>query len=269
MIAPICLAGAGAVSIAAATLRGDETLLKPFGFALVAAALTLAAVPARADEHVQAVDNGEVACTLSSRELTRIALVGDAFASVSKITSGSPLEDFTVTNEPVRGDIYLSVPPGFVGPGISFFATSRQGFVYKFVCALGAPDAAQVFVTNPAIAPARDSGAQPPPPPRDAAVELIRAMAASEVLDGFALRQPAARASRIGELTVRLVAEYRGATLIGRALRIDNRSARPIPLRAADFAPVGTLAAGLEVAELASGQATTIYVVGRRGDGAW
>src|SRR3546814_8613399 len=61
-------------------------------------------------------------------------LVEDEFASVSKISTGNPADDFSVVNEPVRGDIYLSVPDGFARPALSFFATSKRGYVYKFVC---------------------------------------------------------------------------------------------------------------------------------------
>jgi conjugal transfer pilus assembly protein TraK len=268
MITPACLAGIGATSLAAGAVRRDDFILKPLGFALLAAAFAMAASPAFADEYVQAVDNGQVACTLSSRELTRIALVGDAFASVSKIT-GAPLEDFTVTNEPIRGDIYLSVPVGFLGSRVSFFATSKKGFVYKFSCSLGGPDAAQVFVTNPAVAIETASATEARLSPRDAAVRLIQAMAASATVDGYQLSQPAGTAVRVGDLTIRLIAEQRGAALVGKTFRIDNRSARPVTVKAADIAPLGTIAVSIENAELKSGQATTAYLVGRAGEGAW
>jgi conjugal transfer pilus assembly protein TraK len=199
----------------------------------------MVAGPAAADEFVQAVDNGQIACTLSSRELTRIALVGDAFASVSKITSGSPLEDFTVTNEPIRGDIYLSVPVGFVAQRVSFFATSKKGFVYKFACGLGGADATQVFVTNPAIATDMPTAEDAKLSPRDQAVRLIQAMAASATPDGYHVHQPASAPVRIGELTVRLIA------------------------------PLGTLAVSIANPDLKSGEATTAYVVVQAGEGPW
>jgi conjugal transfer pilus assembly protein TraK len=269
MITPACLIGLGATSLALGSARQADTLLKPLGAALLAAAVALAAGPALADEHVQAVDNGQIACTLSSRELTRVALVGDAFASVSKITSGSPLEDFTVTNEPIRGDIYLSVPAGFVGPRVSFFATSKKGFVYKFACRLGGPDATQVFVTNPAIGLEKSAGEGPAPSSRDAATRLIQAMAVSAVADGYQVTQPVAAPIRVGELTVRLISEYRGAELTGKTLRIDNRGAKPVMVRSADLAPAGTLAVSILDPDLASGEATTAYVVGPAGEGSW
>jgi conjugal transfer pilus assembly protein TraK len=268
MITPACLVGLGATSIAAGSTREPDTLLKPLGFALIAAAIAMAAGPAFADEFVEAVDNGQVACTLSSRELTRIALIGDAFANVSKITSGSAQEDFTVTNEPIRGDIYLSVPLGFAGTRVSFFATSKKGFVYKFACGLGPADATQVFVTNPAIATEK-SGETQKLSPRDGAVRLIQAMASSATPDGYQVRQPAASPVRIGELIVRLVAEYRGAGLIGKTFRIDNRGTKPVTVMAEQIAPSGTLAASITVPELKSGEATTAYVVGQAGEGAW
>ena len=69
----------------------------------------------------------------------------------SKITTGNPAEDFKIVNEPVRGDIYISVPDGFTKPNLSFFGTTRKGFVYKFLRQVRGNDAEQVFVTNTAV----------------------------------------------------------------------------------------------------------------------
>ena len=77
------------------------------GCALAQAAL---AGPAYADQFKQAADGSAIDCAVSARELTRFALIGDQFASVSKISTGAPYNDFAVTNEPLRGDIYISVP---------------------------------------------------------------------------------------------------------------------------------------------------------------
>src|SRR3546814_5332068 len=73
-------------------------------------------------------------CTLARGDLTRIALIDDGFANVSKIASAYPYNDFTITHEPVRGDTYISVPPQFASDRVSFFATSKAGFVYKCAC---------------------------------------------------------------------------------------------------------------------------------------
>src|SRR3546814_8863583 len=89
-------------------------LSRCMGAGLVAIAVLLVAQPARADQTIMASDSAQVDCQASAKDLTRISLVEDEFASVSKISTGNPMDDFSVVNEPVRGDIYLSVPDGFV-----------------------------------------------------------------------------------------------------------------------------------------------------------
>ena len=131
-----------------------------------------------------ASDSSQVDCTASARDLTRISLVEDEFASVSKISTGNPADDFSVVNEPVRGDIYLSVPDGFARPALSFFATSKRGYVYKFVCRIDGEQAIQVFISNPAIAKERAAEERPAASrgPQDAAIELVQAMYALSLI---------------------------------------------------------------------------------------
>jgi conjugal transfer pilus assembly protein TraK len=117
------------------------------GACLITLAVFLFAQPAWADQTVVAADSAQVDCQASAKDLTRISLVDDEFASVSKISTGNPQDDFSVVNEPVRGDIYLSVPEGFGRPALSFFGTSKRGYVYKFVCRIAGDQAAQVFVS--------------------------------------------------------------------------------------------------------------------------
>ncbi len=105
------LAGTGLACFAIGVTRRPDPGLKLTGLAVLAFAL--APVPAHADQFVEAADNATVDCELARGELTRIALIDDGFANVSKIASGFPYNDFQVTHEPVRGDIYISVPPQF------------------------------------------------------------------------------------------------------------------------------------------------------------
>lgn len=224
-----------------------------------------AATNAYADEFRQAADNARIDCTVSKRELTRIALIGDQFASVSKISSGYPYSDFAVSNEPVRGDIYLSVPETFAADRLSFFATTKKGYVYKFACTIAAIDAQQVFVTNPALSIGEASdweqASSSQSAPQSAAVRLIQAMATQSAVEGFVIRQPSAAAVRVGELELQLIAEYRGAALLGKAIRLANRGTTLIALGEADFAPKDALAVSLGSANLAPGAATTALIV--------
>ena len=111
-----------------------------------------------ADQFKQAADGASIECAVSARELTRFALIDDQFASVSKISTGTPYNDFAVTNEPLRGDIYVSVTETYAARSISFFATTKKGFVYKVSCQVEPVPAVQVFITNPAIATSKASG---------------------------------------------------------------------------------------------------------------
>ena len=235
-------------------------------------ALTLAlpcfaiACPAYADQFKEIADGGTVQCAVSAKELTRFALVGDQFASVSKVSSGYPYNDFAVTNEPVRGDIYISVPETFAASRISFFATTKAGYVYKFACGIQAIEAAQVFVTNPAIAKGEARAWENQTPVEDAALRLIQAMAANTTLPGFEIRQPATAPARVGKLEVRALAEYRGAAFAGKVVQITNRGTTPVTLAEHDLAPAGALAVAITTPTLTPGASTAAYLVGANGE---
>ena len=229
--------------------------------AILALAACLAASPALADQFLQAADGGSIACSVSARELTRFALIGDQFASVSKISSGYPYNDFAVSNEPVRGDIYVSVPETYAAARISFFATTKEGFVYKVACAVEPIEAAQVFIANPEIA--RDDAArwERETPLEEAAVRLVQAMANQTTIDGYRVRQAATPPSRVGEIEVQTIADYRGAEFAGHVLRLANRGSKPIALNSSDLAPRDALAIAIAEPTLAAGASTTAYLV--------
>ena len=183
---------------------------------------------------------------------------------MSKISTGNPQDDFSVVNEPVRGDIYLSVPEGFGRPALSFFGTSKRGYVYKFVCRIAGDQAAQVFVSNPAIA--REKAAEGSPQqvaagPQDAAVELVQAMYANSVADGYEMRQRALKPVYVGKLKVQMIAEYRGQDLTGKVLRIENTGDAPTELTERTVAPASALAVSIAEPKLAPGKVTTAYLV--------
>lgn len=258
--------GAGASAVALGASRPIAVLLRPIGVALVGAGLWLMAAPALADQHKMAADNAQVECTASKRDLTRVSLVGDQFASVSKTSTGYPYNDFSVVNEPVRGDIYLSIPETFAPKTLSFFGTTKKGYVYKFVCQIAPVEAQQVFVTNPALAQAKARDWEQQTDPKASTVRLIQAMYSSATVEGYEVRQPNASPVMVGTLQVRLIAEYRGASLKGKVLRIENKGTSPVAIREADLAPQGTLGVSISNPTLAPGQATTAYLVGQNGD---
>ncbi|MCF8708384.1 type-F conjugative transfer system secretin TraK [Rhizorhapis sp. SPR117] len=258
----------GSAAAGAAFLSRIHCMLsRIIGAGLVAVAFVIMAEPAYADQTIMASDSSQVDCTASAKDLTRISLVEDEFASVSKISTGNPQDDFSVVNEPVRGDIYLSVPDGFGRTALSFFGTSKRGYVYKFVCRVAGDQAAQVFISNPAIANERaaENGPAQKLGPQDAAVELVQAMYSNAVADGYEMRQRALRPVYLGPLKVQLIAEYRGSDLNGKVLRIENKGDQAVELTEAMVAPASALAVSIADPKLAPGKVTTAYLVSQNG----
>lgn len=259
------LAGTGLACFCIGATRPHDHGLRAIGAAFVAASFALAAVPAHADQFVEAADNATIDCELARGELTRIALVEDGFANVSKIASGFPYSDFQVTHEPVRGDIYISVPPQFASDKVSFFATSKAGYVYKFACRLGGEEATQLFITNPALARheaaewERESGDD------EAAIRLIEAMASDGVLPGFSARAELSRPRRTGGIEVQQVAQYDGAALTGQRFLIRNLGKEPLALGEERDAPAGALAFAYGRETLPPGEATSAFLVFGKG----
>jgi len=245
------------------------------GAALIAVAVFVFAAPAFAagDQTLMASDGAQVSCNASAKDLTRISLIGDEFAGVSKINTGNPSDDFSVVNEPVRGDIYLSVPEGFGRQLLSFFGTSKRGYVYKFQCRISGDQAVQVFVSNPAIAKADAAEAGTTTTkvahtasPEEAAVSLVQAMYANKSVDGYEMRQRSLKPVYVGNLKVQMIAEYRGDAMTGRVLRIENKGTAETTLTEASVAPASALAVSIAEPKLAPGRVTTAYLVSRNGN---
>lgn len=257
-------------SVALLPSRIDYQLARLSGAAMIAGALGLAASPAFAREHILTVDNGEVRCQASKSDLTRIALKDDQFIAVSRVQSGVPSEDFSIVHEPTRGDLYLSVPQGYARPTISFFGTTKKGFVYKFDCRVSGEGAQQVFVANADI-----ENPQPPAetlevsaPLETQAVGLVRAMFEQRPVTGFEISDAARAPVNVGNLKVQLVTQYRSPTMTGKVLRVENIGDAALVLTEQLIAGEATIAVTISNPNLASGQATAAYVVvpSERGD---
>jgi len=248
------------------------TLSRMVGVALFGVSFFLFVNPAfaAADQTLIAEDGGQVSCNASATDITRISLIGDEFAGISKLNTGNVSDDFTVKYEEVRGDIYISVPEGFSKHALSFFGTSKRGYVYRFLCRISGDQAVQVFVSNPIIAKtdAVESGAAPGvavASTEEAAVSLVQAMYANKTVDGYEMRQRSLNPVYVGDLKVQMIAEYRGDAITGRVLRIENKGSKETTLTEASVAPASALAVSIVEPKLAPGRVTTAYLVSRNG----
>ena len=240
---------------------------RALGLALIGVGLASAA-PAYADQTLMVADTGTVHCEASAKDLTRISLKDDQFASVSKVQAASPSDDFQVVNEPLRGDIYLSVASGFTRSTISFFGTTRKGFVYKFICAVSGSDARQVFIANADVEHPRPVGEQWPAglSAQDVSAHLIPAMYAQKPVEGFDITWRALVPVNIDGLSVQMVGQYGGPSYTGKLLKITNHGAKPALLAEDRVAPADAIAVSITNARLAPGEETTVFVVQRTAD---
>ena len=257
------LAATGLAMFSVGVKQRRDVALKLAG--LTALGLALVPTPALADQFIEASDGSTIDCELARGELTRIALIEDGFANVSKIASGFPYNDFQVTHEPVRGDIYVSVPPQYASDRINFFATSQAGHVYKFACRLGGEEATQLFITNPALAKAAATEWETETGPEDAAIRLIEAMASDAVLPGFTARAELSAPRRTGGIEVQLVAEYQGDELTGQRFLVRNLGQESLALGSEREGPAGALAFAYGRDALAPGEATSAFLVFAKG----
>ncbi len=256
----IACAEIGAGTILAAQWLKPARLM---GLLSLAAGLAAWSLPAFADQNVVAADNGTIICDASLKDLTRISLKDDQFASVSKVTADNPSDDFQVVNEPLRGDIYLSVPTGFTKPVISFFGTTHKGYTYKFLCSVSGNDAKQIFIANAEMVQPASVGVPLPAglSPGNTAGRLISAMYAQKPVEGFDVSWRPLTPVSVGSLTVQLVGQYRGASLIGDLIKVRNRGTKPLVLTEEQVGPPDALAVSITEPKLAPGQETTAFVV--------
>jgi conjugal transfer pilus assembly protein TraK len=91
-------------------------------------------------------------------------------------------------------------------------------------------------------------------------------MANDRTIEGYEVRQSTALPARVGDLEIQLVADYRGANLAGKVIRITNRRRKSITLAERDLAPRDTLAVSIVNPALDPGSSTTAFVVGANGE---
>lgn len=215
-----------------------------------------------ADQRLQVVDGGEVPCTLSLHGITRISAIGDAFVTDIKRSASDGNAEFSVANENTRGDIYVSMPDGYAGHGVSFFAITRKGFVYKLQCQVSDLPSQQIFIENPqaqegAAASANGSAWEQP-------LLLIKAMGEGRPMPGYTASSGPAQAVFVGPAQVQIVSVYTGATYVGKRIEITNVGRSTITLTKEEIAPPGHVVFSMSQWTLKPHEKATAYVVLRK-----
>jgi conjugal transfer pilus assembly protein TraK len=133
-----------------------------------------------------------------------------------------PAEDFKIVNEPVRGDIYISVPDGFTKPTSRSSARPARASSTSSCARCAGTTPSRCSSANTAIKPKRARDWEVRSSPEDTAVRLAQAMYRSETIEGFEIRQSVLEPVMVGKLEVQQVGEYRGADLKGLILKVRN-----------------------------------------------
>jgi conjugal transfer pilus assembly protein TraK len=133
--------------------------------------------PAYADQTLLVADNGTVHCEASAKDLTRISLKDDQFASVSKVQAANPADDFQVVNEPLRGTSTSPSPMAFPSHDL-LLRDDAQRLRLQIHLRRRRLDARQVFIANADVEHPRPVGEQWPAglSAQDASSRLIAAM---------------------------------------------------------------------------------------------
>lgn len=218
--------------------------------------------PAWAEQRYTVNDNGEIACQLSLRDISRISAVGDAFVTDIKRSASSSSSEYSVANEESRGDLYFSFPDGAKVNRVSFFAITRKNFVYKFDCAVADVAAQQIFIEN-ALAvedvekPAAESG-------WERLLSIGSAMAEGRPYPGFTVSAAPMEARFFGGLKVQVRTVYEGSDLVGKVVDITNVGKSAVGLREEELKPPGTVWFSVSDMEIKPGETAVEYVLTRK-----
>jgi len=87
-----------------------------------------------------------------------------------------------------------------------------------------------------------------------------------DAVEGFELRQSSAPPARVGDLEIQLIAEYRGASLDGKVIRVGNRGSKRRTVAESELSPKNALAVAIANPVLEPGASTTVFVVGANGE---
>ncbi len=179
--------------------------------ALAAACLMLMGTPALpapavAMQLLEAVDHAELAAEISTREVNRIALIGDRIARVVRAPDG-----YAVEHDGASGDLWLRhIDEGPAdGSPVTLFLGTEKGFTYRLTLMPSDRDAAQILIRNADALPDGTQGIHDTAtvgaasdPHIAALVRLVRAVARRQLLPGYEiLAGPAPRLDGRGRLS--------------------------------------------------------------------
>jgi len=220
---------------------------------LAAAALTLAAAEAEAVQRVRLDDGGQAAVVVSRRDLNRIAVEGEAIASVWARKSQAE-----ITPDPDGGDVFVRPR---TAQALTLYVRTASGRTYTLLAMPKDVPGETILIGRARALDARPSAAGPRQLPRLERIKrLVRAMAEG---DRRYARTPLGREIPLWrEARTELVEAWPGE-LRGEVWRLENASGAEMRLDEREWAAVldGVQAVAIERHVLAPGEATRVFLV--------
>jgi conjugal transfer pilus assembly protein TraK len=141
-----------------------------------------------------------------------------------------------VTNEPVRGDIYLSVPDTYAARNHQLLCDNEEGLRLQIQRAAQSRSTPANIHHQSCAGKTRCGGlGKPKRRSRPAAVRLIQAMANNRTFDGYDYPASSRLAARVGDLEVQLIAEYRGSASPAKSSAHEQKRPKPLTLAESDI----------------------------------
>lgn len=208
-------------------------------------------MPAHALQIVQSFDDESIQARISSKETSRITLVGDRikqyFAAQGR---------FHVEQDTDKGDLYITPTVAFQDKPISLFITSEAGKTFSLeLTPVEQPSetiAIKLSSENKAIAKDWEQGNEY----TQSLINLIKAMHQGDVPKGYQLEAVDQEFKGY-----QVISEYRGNQFKGQVIEVDNNTKETKSLSRYSFASLNPLAIALESASIDLDESTRVFVV--------
>lgn len=205
------------------------------------------------------VKNGDtITATLSSKDLTRIAIEG---GRLEKVWSTAGIIEVQPDQE--KGEVFIRPLPGSAST-ISFFVTDSLGSTYTILGRKKDVPSESIIIKPKGVAPGTPSGQRYKSQPYVGKIkDLVKAMALNEPLIGYSEDAVSATVPLWLETQINLHKRYSNHKLIGEVYSIENISAEDLVFHEREFLDFGEAvqAVALEKLKLTPNEKTLLFVV--------
>lgn len=216
--------------------------------------------PAYALQVRQAKDNQTISAKISAKELSRIFVTSDRIQATRGINGA-----YEIIKDDTQGMIFIKPSPYYANRPFNLFITTEIGRTYNLLLVPTDIPAETIEIKpkSPAIKIA--SKWEKNAPYVDKLIQLINAMVNEVEPQGYAVSEAATKPIKVKDISMELIAVYRGSQLQGEIWCIKNISRNTIHLSPSQFFDKTVRAIALEADMLPCGDEVYLYKVSDHG----